>query len=109
MVTFYRVSRWGYNILGRWVVKTPHLSLVNILAGRRIIPELMPWHGSARQLTSMVMDSMDDLGYLYEVRQELLDVTDSLRGDGDSTASDNAARLVAEVLQNRPRIAGETP
>ena len=40
MVTFYRVNALSW-ILGRWLVKAPFLSMVNLVAGRRIVPELI--------------------------------------------------------------------
>ncbi len=101
MVIPYRTSR-GLSLLnhlfGRWVVATPHFSLVNILAGRRIVPELMPWHGSDKVLHRMVLDVLDDLGYLYECRRNLLDVVDPLRVEPPGSASDNAAKLALRML-----------
>ena len=40
MVTFYRVNALSW-ILGRWLVRAPFLSMVNLVAGRRIVPELI--------------------------------------------------------------------
>ena len=101
MVTFYRGMRLAYHTLGRWVVQSPHFSLVNILAGRRIVPEIIPWAGNARVLTNMVMDTMSDLGYLFEARRNLLETTDSLKSETGRSASENAADMVAEVLAAR--------
>lgn len=98
MVIFYRASRLAYNALGRWLIQLPYLSLVNILAGRRLVPELMPWHGSKRQLAKTVLDMIDDLGCLYETRQALLDLTTPLVTHPPHTASQNAAELVAKML-----------
>ena len=99
LVIFYRAGRLKYHLLGSWLIKTPHLSLVNILAGRRIVPELMPWYGSAKELSSMVIDTMSDLGYLFEARRGLLAVADSLRAPDGRGASDSAADLVADLLE----------
>ena len=101
LVTFYRADRPKYHMLGKWLIKTPHLCLVNILAGRRIVPELMPWYGSEKELSSMVIDTMSDLGFLFEARTGLLDVADSLRAPGGGSASDNAANLVGDLLERR--------
>ena len=98
MVVFYRTSRLGYHLLARWFIRTKLFSLVNILAGRQIVPELMPWFGNVRQVTDMVMEVMADVGCLFEARQDLLEVVRPLPADSPGTASDNAARLVEEVL-----------
>jgi len=101
MVTFYRTSRLLHAVLavlGRWAVPTPHFALVNILAGQRLVPELIPWHGDSRQLVRVVRESMEDLGGLLETRERLLAMTDSLRLPAGQTAADNAAAVAAEML-----------
>jgi lipid-A-disaccharide synthase len=40
LVTFYRVNALSW-ILGRWMVRAPFLSMVNLVAGRKIVPELI--------------------------------------------------------------------
>ena len=102
MVIFYRVGRIFSQMI-RPLVRTQDFSLVNILGRRRIVPELIPWYGSARELTSMVLEVMDDLGYLLEVRKELIDLTDPLRVAPPRTASANAADLIADVLEQEAK------
>ena len=97
MVIFYRVGRLGYNLLGRWLLKTPHLSLVNILAGRRLVPELMPWHGRISEVTETVLEVMEDYGWLCQTRRDLLALTDNLRAARAGSASENAAKLALET------------
>jgi len=97
MVVFYRVGRLT-SLLARGLVTTPQLSLVNILAGRKIVPELMPWHGNVRRLISSVLEAMSDLGYLMETREALVELVDPLRARPPASASGNAAELIASVL-----------
>ena len=99
MVILYRASRLAYNMLGRWLIRTPHLSLVNILAGRELVPELMPWHGNVKELTAAVMELMEDLGGLVEMRSELLALADSLACPRGRSASANAADLIVGLLE----------
>ena len=40
VVVMYRLSRATY-LLGRWLVRLPHWSLVNIIAGKKVVPELI--------------------------------------------------------------------
>ncbi len=86
MVIVYHVNRWSYNLVGRWVVRTPHLSLVNILAGREVVPELMPWHGSDRQLVDATLSMMQDPARLAQARSDLLAVTAPLENRPKPTA-----------------------
>ncbi|RPI60099.1 MAG: hypothetical protein EHM48_07810 [Planctomycetaceae bacterium] len=107
MVVFYRtgaILRTIHRLLGRWAVPTPHFSLVNILAGRRIVPELMPWNGSIPPLTSMVMEVMNELGLLIENRRDLVKVVDSLSIHPPHNASENTADLIVEVLKRRQNV-----
>ncbi|MHC4983641.1 MAG: lipid-A-disaccharide synthase [Planctomycetota bacterium] len=107
MVVLYRTSRLFrvlHKVVGRWGVPTPHFSLVNILAGRRVVPELMPWHGSKRSLSKMVLEVLDDLGYLFETRKALLDLLDPIRRDMKQSASDRTAELVCKILKERRAI-----
>lgn len=103
-VVFYRTS-WLLSLLHRTLgkfrrlVRTRHLSLVNILAGRRVVPELMPWRGNVRLLERVVLEVMDDLGYLFEMRREMLRVVQPLRVERPGSASDNAARLIAQLAE----------
>jgi lipid-A-disaccharide synthase len=102
MVIFYRTGllmRALYRTVGRCkrLLATPHLSLVNILAGRRLVPELMPWKGDTRQLIRSVLEVMNDLGYLHEVRAELKNIVARLHTP--QSASDNAAGIIAGYVR----------
>ena len=102
MVIFYRTSRMlalMRNVLGKWAVPTPYFSLVNILAGKRLLPELTPWHGDAKQLTAATLEAMEDSGYLVDCRQALLKLVEPLRVTPPQTASDNAAKLILKVFE----------
>jgi lipid-A-disaccharide synthase len=43
MIIMYNASKWFYNLIGRWLIKTKFLSLINILGGKEIVPEYMPY------------------------------------------------------------------
>ncbi len=53
MVVVYKVRRglsWIlYRTIGRWLVKTKHFALPNVLAGAEVAPEFAPHFGGARQ------------------------------------------------------------
>jgi lipid-A-disaccharide synthase len=104
MVIFYRtpaIFRFLHKFIGRWGVPTPFLSLVNILAGRGIVPELMPWNGRVRPLVEMVNEVMDEMGYLCQTRSQLLALTDSLRVPPPQSALGNAADMAVELIKGK--------
>jgi len=45
MVVFYKLNWFVYNLFARWLIRTPFLSLPNLIAGNRIVPELIPHFG----------------------------------------------------------------
>lgn len=99
MVIFYRVGKWTYRLIGRWLIRTPHLSLVNILAGRTLVPELMPWFGDAGEILRCAEEMLEDIEALMELRKELLKVVAPLRAKPPGSAADNAARIVLGVMR----------
>jgi lipid-A-disaccharide synthase len=42
MVIVYDTAAWLYHLVGQWLIHVRHLSLINILAGRELVPEFMP-------------------------------------------------------------------
>ena len=50
MIVMYNTSPLFYHAIGRWMIRTPHLSLPNILAGREIVPEFMPYYRSTEPI-----------------------------------------------------------
>ena len=65
MIVVYRLSKAMWNLLGRWVIKTPSIALVNILAERspahsgsprfRIVPEIIPWNGPNKPVADLAI------------------------------------------------------
>jgi len=79
------------------IIKTPFLSLVNILAGREVAPELMPWTGGVKNLSKTTLDLMADRERLHTMRQELLGLSAPLERR-DLDAAGRAADLVIELM-----------
>lgn len=50
-------------VLRRFVLKTPHLSLVNILAGSRVVPEFMPFVRDVGPVVAVARDLLGDAGW----------------------------------------------
>ncbi|HRX83862.1 MAG TPA: lipid-A-disaccharide synthase [Phycisphaerae bacterium] len=94
MVVMYNATRWGWYVFGKWVTCTPHFSIVNILAGRAIVPEFMPFYRSTEPIKRAALEMLEPQR-LAEKRCELEQMMTPLIKTG---ASDNAARIVLEML-----------
>ena len=95
MIVMYYVNWMTWNLLGRFIVKTPHLSLVNILAGRELVPEFMPFHGNPRPLTETALDLLADPRRMDDMRSKLRQLVAPLARGG---ASKRAAQLANELI-----------
>ena len=101
MVVFYRAGRLGYYLLARWLIRTPYLSLVNILAGRELVPELMPWFGDTDALVRAAEDMLVDLDRLRQTSRALQALVRPLRAAPGTSAADNTADLIARTVEAR--------
>jgi len=100
MIVMYNSTRFGWYVFGKWVTCTPHLAIVNILAGREIVPEFMPFYRSTAPIIRAALDMLADPERLAAKRRELAEMMDPLIRTG---ASDNAAAIVMEMLQSARR------
>ena len=103
MVIAYRVNPLTYAIARR-VVRVPHIGMVNLLAGRAVVPEFIQGAVRPRALARALGPLLDvDSEARRRMRGELETVR---RGLGDAGASERTADLVDEILARRD-TAGE--
>lgn len=93
MVIFYHVRRLAWPI-GKLLIRTRYLSAINILAGRELAPELMPWFGDAEALAERAINLLENPTQLAAQQRELLELVAPLRVNPPGSAADNAADLV---------------
>jgi len=100
MVVVYSVRRWQWKLFGHRLVKTPFLSLPNILAGRRLVPELMPWFGEDEPLVEALDGLIADPGRRARLGAELRDLVAPLAA---TNASERTAALAVELMRSTPQ------
>lgn len=98
MVIVYKLSRLAYNLLGRWLVRTRYFSLPNLIAGERIVPELIPHFGGADRIVDEAVGLLERPELVEKQREALRRVTRRFEGR-------NAAQGAADVIE---RVAGLT-
>jgi lipid-A-disaccharide synthase len=82
MVTFYRVNALSW-VLGRWLVRAPHLTMVNLVAGRRLVPELIQGDMTAERIAGEALRLLEDRGAREEMRAGLREVAARLAVERD--------------------------
>jgi lipid-A-disaccharide synthase len=94
MVVVYRISRLSYG-LGRPFVNVPHFAMVNLIAGRAVVPELMQSDFTPERVAAEASALLDDPRRCQAMRRDLAEVRRRL---GEPGASARAAALVTEAL-----------
>lgn len=93
MVTFYRVTPVTW-LLGRLLVDVPFYSMVNLVAGRAVVPELMQNKMRGTRLASEALRLLNDPAACSQMRRELAQVAARL-----STGQDPLERAAGEVAE----------
>lgn len=96
MVTFYKVTGLSWH-LGRFLVRVPFYSMVNLIAGRAVVPELMQNEMSGDRLAAEALRLLSDPAQRNEMRRGLAGVAAALSGVDDPM--DRAAGVVEEYLK----------
>lgn len=95
MVIVYKVA-WPTYILARWLIKIPYIGLVNVVAEKKVVSELIQHELTADNLAGETMRLLKDEEIYQGVKQELVRVRHAL---GDSGASQNAAMEILKTIQ----------
>ena len=96
MVTFYRVNKLSW-LMGKFLVRVPFYSMVNLVAGRRIVPELMQTDMTPARLAGEALKLLGDRSARELMRCELELVARKLAGPEDPL--EVAASTVEEYLK----------
>ncbi len=94
MVIMYQSSRILWYLLG-WVIKTKYLSLVNILAGKELVPEFMPYFSSIEPIAESIERLLEDRDKLTQISGELIKLVGPL---AEKKARQEVAEIVLEML-----------
>jgi lipid-A-disaccharide synthase len=90
----YQSIRILWLLLG-WVIKTKYLSLVNILAGKELVPEFMPYFSSIEPIAESIERLLEDRDKLTQISGELIKLVGPL---AKKKARQEVAEIVLEML-----------
>ena len=102
MVVVYRAS-WPTYLVARLVIRIPHIALVNVVAGREIVPEFLQHRATPRRIARATMDLLRDDERHAAMQERLRELRSRL---GPPGAVDRAAHAVLEMLRDRPQSTG---
>lgn len=94
MVLFYRTTPltfWAANIVIRFLIRVKWIGLVNLVAGRTVVPELIQSAATGQRLYEEALRILDDRPTYDEMKRELAKVRAAL---GEPGASGRAAEVV---------------
>jgi lipid-A-disaccharide synthase len=108
-VVVYRVSRITYAVAQR-VVRVPHVAMVNLIAGRRIVPELIQHDFTASKVLEQLRPLLENEEARATMQSDLRSVGALLKVSDDGgtkqTAIERAARIALQLMPaaQQPRL-----
>jgi lipid-A-disaccharide synthase len=95
-VIVYRLATLTY-VLGKLLVKIPDIGLPNIIAGRRIMPELLQSEVTPANIARQSIALLTDKSVREQAMADLTEVREKL---GEAGAVNRVAQVIMEVAQN---------
>ena len=94
LVIVYKISFLSWLFI-KHLIKIPHIGLVNIVRGRKIIPEFIQYNANPERIAQFIIDCLTDIDKIKNIKEELLKVKELLGLPG---ASKRAAEAVVDFL-----------
>jgi lipid-A-disaccharide synthase len=100
MVIMYRGSFVSW-ILAEMLRRVPFFGLVNLIAGKMIVPELKQYQANPKRIAEISLKALQDTAYRDSVSSELLKVKSVL---GEPGVSLRCAQKILDFLENRKNL-----
>ena len=100
MIIIYKVSAPSYYV-GRMVINIDHIGLVNIIAGKTVVPELIQFEASPENIAAGVMEILATKERMEGIKAELKKIRDML---GNHGAAERVARLAYDMINTKKII-----
>jgi lipid-A-disaccharide synthase len=98
MVTFYKVTAASW-LAGKFLVDVPFYSMVNLIAGRAVVPELMQGQMTGENLAREAQRLLGNEPARTEMKAGLAEVRQKLAGG--SAAPQRAVSAIREILEGQ--------
>jgi lipid-A-disaccharide synthase len=100
MVTFYKVTPPSW-LAGKLLVRVPFYSMVNLIAGRLVVPELMQSRMTGESLAREARRLLHDESARAAMKSGLAEVRNKLSGGDAGNAPRRAATAIQEILEGQ--------
>ncbi|HEX3940628.1 MAG TPA: lipid-A-disaccharide synthase [Acidobacteriaceae bacterium] len=104
----YRISRLSYAVARR-VVRVPHVGMVNLIAGRRIVPELIQDNFTASNIVENLRPLLEDSVARATMQSDLAAVRAALRKRGSPAAQSSIEQAASIALDLVTRSGSPEP
>jgi len=94
MVILYKISFFTWLLL-RHMVKIPYVGLVNVMAGKKIIPEYIQYNCLAKKIAPAVLEILTNKETCAKIKSDLETVNSLLGSPG---SSNRAAKIILDLL-----------
>ncbi len=102
-VAVYRLSPLSYAVASR-LVNLPHVAMANLIAGKRVVPELIQNEFTAKQVVRTLLPLLADGAVRTQMQQELVGIRNALHTNSEQsfTSIDRVADWVARFVGEPP-------
>jgi len=96
LIVLYKTSFLTYHIARR-LIKIPHIGMVNVVAGRRVVPELVQNDCRAERIAETGLQFLNNNQYYELVKEQLSHIKPKL---GEPGAAQRAAQAAASIIDD---------
>jgi lipid-A-disaccharide synthase len=93
-IIVYEVSQLNYR-LGKLMVDVPHIGMANLIAGKRVLPELIQNEVTADNIAGIAQNLLSDRDAYWQIKTELIQIRQLL---GKPGASDRVADIACRLM-----------
>ncbi|MDO8730505.1 MAG: lipid-A-disaccharide synthase [Candidatus Omnitrophota bacterium] len=94
MVIVYKTS-WPTYLLSRLLIRIPHIGLVNVVAGRKVVPELIQREANPSRIAAEALALRNDARRREKMKEDFVEIRRSLGSPGASRRA--AEAILAEL------------
>ncbi|MGA1869984.1 MAG: lipid-A-disaccharide synthase [bacterium] len=96
MIILYKVSLLTY-LIGKMLISIPYIGLTNIVAGKKVVPELIQGEVTPSRIVEEVTTILDNPDQMHTMKMELSAIKKKL---GNKGASRRVAQLACEMMSS---------